>query len=191
MQDIPVEFYPDYLPGPLSDALLEALNSKLNWTQESLRMYGKSIPFPRLMAWYGDPGTAYRFSGKTYHPQEPIPELKDLMDLLQSDFGKPFNAVLANSYRNGSDSMSWHSDDEPELGPRPFIASISLGASRTFRMRHKREKTSQGWVLNHGSLLIMKDHSQQDWDHCIPKTKKPVDLRINLTFRFIFPASQP
>lgn len=191
MQDIPVEFYPDYLPGPLSDALLEALNSKLNWTQESLRMYGKSIPFPRLMAWYGDPGTAYRFSGKTYHPQEPILELKALMELLQTDFGKPFNAVLANAYRRGSDSMSWHSDDEPELGPEPFIASISLGASRTFRMRHKTSKTSQSLSLNHGSLLIMKDDSQQEWEHCIPKTKKPVDLRINLTFRFIFPTSQP
>jgi alkylated DNA repair dioxygenase AlkB len=187
VHEIPVEYYPDYLPEPLATSLLKALNQELSWSQESLRMYGETIPFPRLMAWYGEPGTAYRFSGKTHHPQEPNAQLRALMELLQTDFGKPFNAVLANAYRSGSDSMSWHSDNEPELGPEPFIASISLGASRTFRMRHKSSKTSQSYSLNHGSLLIMKDHSQKDWEHCIPKTKKPVDLRINLTFRFVFP----
>lgn len=191
MQEIPFEYYPHYLPETLANALLDALYEELSWSQESLRMYGKTIPFPRLMAWYGEPGTAYRFSGKTHHPQEPIAQLRALMELLQTDFGKPYNAVLANAYRGGSDSMSWHSDNEPELGPEPFIASISLGASRTFRMRHKTSKTSQSLSLNHGSLLIMKGRSQEDWEHCIPKTKKPVDLRINLTFRFIYPASQP
>lgn len=190
MNPVPVEFFPHYLPEPLAMELLDSLNQELNWSQESLVMYGKTIPFPRLMAWYGDPGTSYRFSGKTHHPQPLNAPLKKLIDLLQTDFGKPFNAVLANAYRSGNDSMSWHSDDEPELGPEPFIASISLGASRIFRMRQKGDKVSQGWNLNHGSLLIMKDRSQQDWEHCIPKTKKKVDLRINLTFRFIFPASK-
>lgn len=190
MHTIPVDFFPDYLPEALATELLNSLNQELNWSQESLVLYGRSIPFPRLMAWYGNEGTSYRFSGKTYHPQPLNAPLKELIDLLQYDFGKPFNAVLANAYRSGSDSMSWHSDDEPELGPEPFIASISLGASRTFRMRQKGDRVSQAWILNHGSLLIMKGRSQQDWEHCIPKTKKTADLRINLTFRFIIPASQ-
>lgn len=162
-------------------------------------MYGKVIPFPRLMAWYGESGSNYRFSGKTYDPNPLSPLLIDIKTNLESAirnhitlgaiFPKQgFNSVLLNWYRGGNDSMSWHSDDEPELGHCPFIASLSLGANRWFHIRNKPHfpKHSQKLLLEDGSLLLMHSHSQSNFQHALPKTKRVSEDRINLTFRTVF-----
>lgn len=191
MLEVPVDYLPHYLDPAEASTLLNALDQTLDWQQEYLRMYGKSIPFPRLMAWYGNAGASYTFSRKTYQPQEPTAELQALMHRLNQDFGQGFNSVLANAYRTGADSMAWHSDDEPELGPQPFIASISLGQTRVFKLRHRQTREVHAWDLEHGSLMIMRNECQSDWEHCVPKSKKAQNLRINLTFRQILPAKLP
>lgn len=194
-------YWPNFFSPEEATDLHVRLQQEIQWEQGSLRMYGKEILFPRLMAWYGEQGRAYRFSGKTY---EPLP-YTELLASIQSHLHQQikghgqlapflpqqgFNSVLLNWYRHGQDSMSWHSDDEPELGPQPFIASLSLGASRWFHFRskvYKEEKSvTQKFLLEHGSLLLMYGDSQATTQHALPKTKKVLGDRINLTFRTIF-----
>ncbi len=111
--------------------------------------------------------------------------LLELRQRLERSLGARFNSVLANAYRDGQDSMGWHADDEPELGPRPLIASISLGATRRFLIRERGRSRSSGLDLETGSLLVMKGDCQSTYRHCVPKTRKPAGLRINLTYRKI------
>jgi len=148
-------------------------------------MFGRELRQPRLTAWYGDPGTHYRYSGLELTPKMWHPLLADLRVRLEQTLDVTFNSVLANAYRNGQDSMGWHSDNEPELGECPTIASVSLGANRRFSLRPKASGPSHSMVLENGSLLIMQGDCQARWKHALPKTAKPVGLRINLTFREI------
>lgn len=183
-----MDFYPQFFSVQESNAYLQTLTDKLAWKQESLKLYGKEIPFPRLMAWYGNVGTAYRFSGNTFIPDPMTPELSAIKDRISSFSERTFNSVLANLYRNGNDAMGWHADDEPELGTNPVIASVNFGAARKFRLRYKSDhRQTYEVVLTHGSLLIMKGTLQEYWEHHIPKTKKPLSERINLTYRHIIP----
>lgn len=150
-------------------------------------VFGKLRLQPRLTAWCSDPGVSYTYSGLSLEPARWHPALLSLREALVYQFEKPLNSVLVNAYRDGNDAMGWHSDDEPELGIRPFIASVSLGASRRFRLRKKhaqgKSRPSRGLDLGNGDLLLMAQSSQRDWQHCITRTRRPTGLRINLTFR--------
>lgn len=179
-------YYPHFFDKAESDVLMQTLQDTIAWKQESMNMYGKNVPFPRLMAWYGDAATPYSFSGNTFMPQPWTKELLQIRDRITPVAATPFNSVLLNLYRSGSDSMGWHADDEPELGSNPVIASVNFGASRRFLLRYKNDHhLKHEMLLQHGSLLIMSGSLQQYWEHQVPKTAKPITGRINLTFRFI------
>lgn len=186
--DLKLAYWPDFLPAAEADALFTCLLATIAWEQGQIRLFGKEIPEPRLSAWYGDPGTVYSYSGKTLAPLPWTPELQDLRTRISAHCGTAFNSVLLNLYRNGHDSMGAHSDDEPELGPAPTIASLSLGAERRFTLRHKREPERRHELcLGHGSLLLMSPPTQAHWKHALPKASKCDAPRINLTFRAIGP----
>lgn len=177
---------PSFFTADESDRLLAELLNNIAWRQESVSMFGKKIPQPRLTAWYGDPGKVYTYSGLTWNPLSWTTALRQIKTKIEmAAQGVSFNSVLLNLYRNGQDSMGWHSDDEPELGQNPVIASVSFGESRTFQLRHRLHKNRYSLILSHGSLLIMSGETQHFWQHQIPKTAKPVNPRVNLTFRWI------
>lgn len=164
--------------------MLDRFWSELEWEQEDITIFGRTVRQPRLISWYGDPGARYAYSGLVLEPRSWHPALLKLKRQIESFTRHRFNSVLANAYRDGSDSMGWHSDDEKELGPKPFIASLSLGEERRFLLRQKGRKSS-GLLLEHGSLLLMKGDCQQRFQHALPKTRRKIGLRINLTFREI------
>jgi len=151
-------------------------------------MFGRVVDSPRLSAWIGDEDAVYRYSGTRFVPRPWTPELLALRDRVAAACGVPFNSVLANLYRDGADRMGWHSDDEPELGPRPVIASVSLGAERTFRFRAKAGGETVAIELPHGSLLTMAGDTQRLYRHELPARKRVTGPRINLTFRWIQPS---
>lgn len=164
----------------------QELHKGLAWEQHHITLFGRQVTCPRLSAWYGDEGTSYTYSGLRLEPLPWTPLLRHLQEKLQKSLGFRFNSVLANLYRNGQDAMGWHSDDEPELGEQPVIASLSFGATRRFSLRHRhRLFPSHHLELCHGSLLLMAGTTQQHWQHQLPRTKKQVGPRINLTFRWI------
>lgn len=188
IEDGSLELIPDWLARDEADALFDALRDAIDWRQESVTMFGQRHLVPRLTAWHGDAGRAYMYSGISNEPSPWTPELSDLRRRVEVAAGGRFNAVLLNLYRSGQDGMGWHADDEPELGPAPLIASISLGATRTFQLRHKRRKDLARVDLDlpHGSLLVMRPPTQAHWLHGVPKRKRGVrGPRINLTFRWI------
>ncbi|MFD2095232.1 alpha-ketoglutarate-dependent dioxygenase AlkB family protein [Corallincola platygyrae] len=165
--------------------IMNRLQSELDWNQPEITLFGRSNPIPRLQAWYGDAGTRYRYSGMTMQPEPWQPTLLALKQQLEQTLSYQFNSVLANLYRDGRDSMGWHSDNEPELGSAPVIASLSFGAPRRFQMRHKYQGYKFELVLGAGSLLVMSGVTQQHWQHAVPKQSKVHEPRINLTFRTV------
>ena len=169
-----------------ADKLLKQLSDKLDWQEEQLFIFGRWLKVPRLMCWYGGDGVEYKYSGVSHTPLPWLSELQAIRKNIEPHCGVSFNSVLANLYRNGQDSMGCHADDEKELGRNPVIASLSLGATRIFRLDHKYSKQRLDLDLAHGDLLIMAGAMQHHWKHSIPKTKKPKDARINLTFRHIW-----
>ncbi len=166
-----------------ADRVLACLTDGVDWHQEQASLFGRKIPLPRLTAWYGDHG--YRYSGIDHQPALLTPELRALKALVERRTSAEFNSVLINLYRDGQDSMGWHSDDEPSLGNEPEIASLSLGATRRFHLKHRTADARLSLDLAHGSCLIMRGRCQAAWRHQVPKTKRPVGARINLTFRKI------
>ena len=178
-------YFPKYLDNSSADKLLETLLERNQWEREIFKIYGKSISAPRLTSWFSDPMVSYRYSGKKRIGKPFTPELFQLRQILNARLNVHFNFVLANFYRDGKDYVGWHADDEPDLGSRPLIASISLGESRRFRVRHNSRKVTESIDLVHGSLLIMRGQSQSHFKHCLAKTKRLVNSRINLTFRTI------
>jgi alkylated DNA repair dioxygenase AlkB len=166
-----------------ADQALERLIDRIDWRQEQASLFGRNIPLPRLTAWYGDHG--YSYSGIDHAPATFTRDVLALKRSIERLTGTRFNSVLINLYRNGQDSMGWHSDDEPSLGHEPEIASLSLGATRRFHLKHRTADTRLSLDLSHGSCLIMRGRCQAAWRHQVPKTKKPVGARINLTFRKI------
>jgi len=165
------------------ERVLQRLLTELDWRQDTARIVGREVQLPRLTAWYGDAG--YRYSGIDNSPEPWLPTLLELKATAEDLAGTTFNSVLANLYRDGRDSMGWHSDDERELGVDPVIASLSFGAVRRFRLKHKREPLSLALDLQPGSCLVMAGTLQHHWRHALPKTSKPVGPRVNLTFRLI------
>lgn len=181
-----VQLDEEFLSAREADQLLQRLVDSVGWRQDHIKMFGNEIPLPRLTAWYGDSGAAYTYSGILQEPSPWTPELSDLRTRLEEHLGARFNSVLLNRYRSGDDHLSWHSDDEPELGLTPTIASLSLGGSRSFSFRRKgTTKAALTLELSHGSLLVMRGSCQREWDHRITKTKRTVAERINLTFRWV------
>ena len=167
-------------------ALFDALRGGVNWRQEQILILGQRRLVPRLVAWHGDAGAHYHYSGTDHEPQPWLPPLALIRERVTTLIGAPFNAVLLNLYRDGRDGMGWHADDEPELGRNPVIASVSLGAERRFCLRHRRRKDLKlDLPLPHGSLFCMGGATQHHWVHALPKTQRPVGERINLTFRSV------
>ena len=174
-----------------ADAAFAALRTKVTWHQDHLKMFGKLIPVPRLEAWVADEGLDYTYSGIHHDPDPWIDELVELRDLSSSHTGTRFNSVLCNLYRDGSDGVDWHADDEPEFGQMPVTASLSLGATRRFDLRRVDDHSIKVELeLHHGDLVIMSGTTQTLWRHRVPKTKKPVGERINLTFRTVTPKAE-
>ena len=179
-----ISYDPDWLAAGAATDLFEALRRALPWERHRITVYGRSLDAPRLSCWIGD--AAYTYSGTRFEPHPWPAALAPVRERLERELHAGFNSVLANLYRDGSDRLGFHRDSEPELGPEPLIASISLGATRRFLLRHRREPARrQGVELAHGSLLLMRGACQSDWRHALPRTAKPVGPRINLTFRRI------
>jgi alkylated DNA repair dioxygenase AlkB len=187
---------PGWLGRAEADALLVTLREAIAWENHRIRLFGRELPSPRLSCWIGDPGTRYTYSRTRFEPRPWPRSLLDLRHRVERACDARFNSVLANLYRDGDDAMGWHSDDEPELGPTPVIASLSLGATRRFRLRPKRAKAAVERVaslrieLEHGSLLRMAGDTQRNYQHALPRERLVRDARINLTFRWIDTSSR-
>ncbi|PKQ42191.1 alpha-ketoglutarate-dependent dioxygenase AlkB [Pseudomonas sp. YY-1] len=180
----------DYLPGwinpALADSWLHMLVEQTPWQQPELFIHGRYHRTPRLTAWYGDPEARYRYSGKLHEPLPWTPLLSEIRHRLEKEVGQPLNAVLLNLYRDGQDSMGWHSDAEPELGRDPLIASLNLGGSRRFDLRRVGStRIEHSLTLEHASLLVMRGPTQHHWQHQVAKTRQACAPRLNLTFRLI------
>jgi len=167
--------------------MLQALIDETPWRQEAVKVWGKTFRQPRLVAWYGDPGHAYSYSGISLNPLPWTDRLSDIKARVELLVPTRFNSVLLNYYRNENDSMGMHSDDETELGPRPTIASISLGAERSFLLKSKIDPAAKlvKLPLASGSLLLMRGDTQKNYKHGIGKESRPLGPRVNLTFRVI------
>jgi alkylated DNA repair dioxygenase AlkB len=169
------------------DAVLNQLIAEIPWRQDNILVWGKLYSQPRLVAWYGDRGSTYTYSGIKLTPRPWTDLLRDIKNRVETVSATVFNSVLLNYYRDNRDSMGFHSDDEPELGERPVIASLSLGEERAFVLKHKVNKLTKPvrLRLESGSLLLMKGETQRYWKHGIAKESRPCGPRINLTFRRI------
>ncbi|GAB4350772.1 MAG: alpha-ketoglutarate-dependent dioxygenase AlkB [Immundisolibacter sp.] len=174
-----------------ADSLLVQLLDRVPWQQHRVRVFGREYPTPRLCAWYGDAKARYAYSGQALEPLPWLPSLAMLRSRLEAALGRPFNSVLVNLYRDGADGMGWHSDDEPSLGPEPVIASLSVGATRRLVLRHRRraDLAPIEVPLYGGDLWVMAGALQRHWRHAVPKTRRAVGPRINLTFRFVRPGA--
>lgn len=186
LADADVAFDPHWLAETDADRLLAGLREGIGWETHRIRLFGREHASPRLSCWIGDPGTAYRYSGSDFEPRPWPADLRPVRERLSAELGVGFNSVLANLYRDGRDCMGWHSDDEAELGAAPVIASVSLGATRRFVLKHRHDPERRLEIaLPHGSLLVMAGATQRNYRHALPRTAKPVGERINLTFRCI------
>jgi alkylated DNA repair dioxygenase AlkB len=186
MSDAEVVFYPNFFNQEESNGLFDELANSIAWQQQTIKLYARTLKLPRLTAWYGDEGKYYTYSGITANPRAWTPTLWQIKQRIEPLSGVIFNSVLLNYYRSKRDSVSWHSDDEPELGTNPVIGSVSFGATRRFQLKHKENPDQKETVeLTHGSLLLMSGPTQHYWLHQIPKSTKCSVGRINLTFRII------
>ena len=174
---------PAWLSGDAADRALTALRDELEWEQREIVLFGRRILQPRLIAWAGEVG--YRYSGQTLEPRAFTPAARHLLERVRADTGAPFNHLLVNRYRTGEDSMGLHADDEPELGPDPLVATVSLGAGRRFIVKPRRMEDGrrQDLELGHGALLVMGGTCQRHYVHGVPRQASVTGERISLTFR--------
>jgi alkylated DNA repair dioxygenase AlkB len=172
-----------WLPDQEADQALAALRDELCWEQREVVLFGRRILQPRLIAWAGDFG--YRYSGQTLEPRAFTPTARELLERVRAQTGELFNHVLVNRYRSGDDSMGLHADDEPELGPDPLVAIVSLGTTRrlTVKPRRKRDGERHDLQLGHGALLVMGGTCQRHYLHGVPRQVGVPGERISLTFR--------
>lgn len=179
---------PFFLCPEEANNLFGELRDAVPWRQDTITVYGKEYQVPRLQQWYGDPGCAYTYSGITLEPHPWSPVLEALKEKVEAATGAGYNTALLNLYRNGNDTVGWHSDDEPELGDEPTIACVSLGAGRDLLMRCRSIPSERHTVhLSNGSLFVMKGRTQHIWQHSIPRRKRVFGPRISLTFRKVGP----
>ncbi|MCL9776891.1 alpha-ketoglutarate-dependent dioxygenase AlkB family protein [Vibrio methylphosphonaticus] len=179
-----VLWVPNFIESLESVSVFDALYHDLTWREDKIMMFGKWVTIPRLQAWYGE--ASYQYSNLKLDPLPWTVDLDALRIRCEAVAGSTFNSVLANLYRTGQDSNGWHSDNEPELGEQPVIASLSFGATRRFSLKHRSTKQKVIIDLPAGSLLVMAGELQRHWLHCVPKTARYVEPRINLTFRQIY-----
>ncbi|MBK8975940.1 MAG: alpha-ketoglutarate-dependent dioxygenase AlkB [Planctomycetes bacterium] len=183
-----LDYVARFVPEP--ERAFAELLEELVLDEETIVMFGREVPVPRLVGYYGDPGRPYRYSGRDHEPRPWPPRLAALRARLVALTGTPYDTVLANLYRDGGDAMGRHADDEPELGPARDdirIASVSLGARRTFRLRHRTDGRRLDFELGGGDLLVMRGTTQSYWMHEVPRTARAVGPRLNLTFRCVTP----
>nr|WP_314839872.1 alpha-ketoglutarate-dependent dioxygenase AlkB [uncultured Flavobacterium sp.] len=184
--DADISYYPSFFDLATANEIFHSLVQDIPWQQDDIRVFGKVHPQPRLTALYGNEGKPYSYSNITMQPHPWNPLLQKLKIQVEAASNTIFSTVLLNQYRDGKDSNGWHADNEKELGINPTIASLSFGATRNFQMKHNHLKDQKlNLLLEHGSLLLMKGSTQHYWKHQIPKTAKPTEPRINLTFRVI------
>jgi alkylated DNA repair dioxygenase AlkB len=186
LPDAELQYFQCFWDKKTADACFQELLETIPWQQDQVKVFGKTYDQPRLTSLHSNTHSTYTYSGLTLHPHPMTDLLEELLQKIKTVTNDVFNCVLLNLYRNGADSNGWHADNERELGKDPAIASISFGAPRSFRFKHRKIKTeNHKIVLHHGSLLLMGGAMQEHWLHQIPKTKKPIAPRINLTFRKI------
>lgn len=184
--DSDITYYPSFIDIPKANVYFNHFRSTIPWQQDDIKVFGKVYPQPRLTAMYGTVNKTYSYSNIVMRPRPFTLELMEIKKKLGEVIAVDFNTCLLNRYRDGKDSNGWHADDEKELGQNPIIASISLGHERPFNLRHKKDKALRHKiVLEHGSLLLMKEETQHFWHHQVPKTSKTIGERINLTFRIL------
>lgn len=179
-------YFPRFFITEEADNFLRLFKTGVLWQQDEITVFGKAYPQPRLTALYAINGRSYSYSNVIMKPRPFTEELLIIKERVQTVTPVDFTSCLLNLYRNGQDSNGWHADDEKELGDNPVIASVSFGQERFFHLRHKRNKSlKHKLLLEHGSLLLMAGKTQHSWQHQIPKTRKLIGERINLTFRVI------
>lgn len=180
-----VNYYGKILPPHDADHYLNRLLNNIEWKNDEAIVYGKLIVTRRKAAWYGDSEFEYTYSRITKRALPWTKELLELKSVIEEKSGETFNSCLLNLYHNGNEGMAWHSDAEKELRKNGAIASMSFGAARKFLFRHKQSKENVSVILEHGSLLVMKDNTQTNWLHRLPPTKLITEPRVNLTFRTV------
>lgn len=186
LPDADIRYFPNFIEREKANLFYEKLQTEIPWQQDTITVYGKNHLQPRLTALYGNEGKPYGYANIIMQPHAWNPLLMFLKEEVEKIANTHFTTVLLNYYRDGKDSNGWHADNEKELGRNPIIASLSFGAERTFQLQHNQIPTAkQSIVLQHGSLLLMQGTTQHFWKHQIPKTKKEIGPRINLTFRII------
>lgn len=176
-------YWPDFLTATEATASYEALLHSTEWKHDEAFIFGRHIITSRKVAWYGDGNFDYAYSKITRTALPWTTELESVRKRIEAICGVRFNSCLLNLYHNGTEGMAWHSDDEKCMGATPFIASLSLGAARRFSFKHKRSGEKIDILLAPGSLLTMKENTQTNWLHCLPKSARVQHPRINLTFR--------
>ena len=174
-----------FLPLSLAEELFDCYRKEFNWQNGEIMLFGKKHQIPRMQVYFGDEGKYYRYSGKTLPIEKWHPSLYKLKENIEEKLSIKFNACLANLYRNGMDSNGWHADNEKELGENPIVASLSLGETRKFQLKHITTNERLNFQLTNGSLLVMGGELQHYWKHQVPKQKLIRNERINLTFRNI------
>jgi alkylated DNA repair dioxygenase AlkB len=178
-----VNYYGKVMAKNEADAYLKTLLETIEWKNDEAIIFGRHIITKRKVAWYGDDGYSYKYSGTTKQALSWTPELLELKKLTEELTGETFNSCLLNLYHDGNEGMAWHSDDEKSLGKDSAIASLSFGAERKFSLKHRVSKETHSVLLENGSLLIMKGATQSNWLHSLPKSKRILEPRVNLTFR--------
>lgn len=180
-----VNYYGRLLTGEQADFYLNSLLETIEWRNDEAVIFGKKIITKRKVAWYGDKSYAYTYSNTTKYALPWTAELLTLKRLIENGTGEAFNSCLLNLYHNGDEGMAWHSDEEVDLKKDGAIGSMSFGAERKFAFKHKQTNEKVTLMLEHGSLLVMKDTTQTFWLHRLPPSKKILKPRVNLTFRTI------
>jgi alkylated DNA repair dioxygenase AlkB len=187
LPDAVIRYYPDFISPKQADDLYKKVYKETPWRNDPITIFGKTYPQPRLTSLHGHTTDPYGYSGIMMQPNPMSAPLLEIEEKIQEYTDTAFTTVLVNLYRDGKDSNGWHADNEPELGKNPVIASVSLGGSRFFHLRHNTDKSQKLKLeLAHGSLLLMEGSTQHFWKHQIAKTARMVAPRINLTFRKVF-----
>src|ERR687888_6405 len=182
-KDGTVNYYGKILSSEEANQYFGLLMRNIQWQNDDLVFFGKHVTTKRKVAWYGDSEYVYTYSNSAKRALMWTKELCELKQIVEKYAGTKFNSCLLNLYHNGNEGMGWHSDDEESLGKNNTIASLSFGAERKFSFKHKQTKQTVSLVLEHGSLLVMKGATQNNWLHSLPKSEKITQPRINLTFR--------
>lgn len=179
-------YIPSFIEQDKTQSLKNSLIQESQWRDDKIKMFGKVFDQPRKVAFFGSPEISYTYSKIKMIPQGWSVSTKELTDKINALDAYDFNTCLLNLYRDGSDHMSWHCDNEPELGASPIVASLSLGEERDFFFRHKKDLDNKVELkLENGSLLLMLGECQNEFNHALPKRKKQNGERVNLTFRSV------